>query len=191
MLVSALAATLIGFALLVVALVTGTLWLAVACIVVCVVGGLLLLADTLGLSSALTRSAAPYVTRTRNAVHTARSGRRRRRTAQPASQDPSAAELTAPIPVVSDPPTPEPEVSGSQIGSHDDSGGEGSPAAPDMARSSRAPEPVSSPPEPTEVSASESASETTAEIPRIVEVPSVEGRGADSRARHRADGSSS
>ena len=51
MLVSALGATLVGFALLVLALVTGTLWLAVACIVICVGGALLLLADTLGLRS--------------------------------------------------------------------------------------------------------------------------------------------
>ncbi|MGJ0120869.1 hypothetical protein ACQ7HM_16835 [Williamsia sp. MIQD14] len=55
MLVSALVATLVGFGLLVVALVTGTLWLAVACIVVCVLGALLLVADILGLSPALAR----------------------------------------------------------------------------------------------------------------------------------------
>ncbi len=49
----ALAATLVGFGLLVVALLTGTLWLAVACIAVCVAGGLFLLADILGLGRAL------------------------------------------------------------------------------------------------------------------------------------------
>ncbi len=54
MLVLALAATLIGFGLLVVALVTGTLWLAVACIAVCIIGGLFLLADLFGLGDALT-----------------------------------------------------------------------------------------------------------------------------------------
>ena len=50
----ALAATLVGFGLLVVALITGTLWLAVACIVICVIGGVFLLADLLGLGDALT-----------------------------------------------------------------------------------------------------------------------------------------
>ncbi|GAA1893128.1 hypothetical protein [Williamsia serinedens] len=55
MLVSALGATLVGFALLVLALATGTLWLAVACIVICVVGALLLLADTLGVRPHLPR----------------------------------------------------------------------------------------------------------------------------------------
>lgn len=55
MLVSALVATLVGFGLLVVALVTGTLWLAIACIVVCVLGALLLLADILGLGPSLAR----------------------------------------------------------------------------------------------------------------------------------------
>ena len=55
MLVSALGATLVGFVLLVLALATGTLWLAVACIVICVVGALLLLADTLGLRPRLPR----------------------------------------------------------------------------------------------------------------------------------------
>jgi hypothetical protein len=54
-LVSALGATLVGFALLVLALATGTLWLAVACIVICVVGALLLLADTLGIRPRLPR----------------------------------------------------------------------------------------------------------------------------------------
>lgn len=48
MLVIALAATLIGFGLLVAALVTGTLWLALACIVVCVLGCGFLLADLIG-----------------------------------------------------------------------------------------------------------------------------------------------
>ncbi|WP_018180004.1 hypothetical protein [Jongsikchunia kroppenstedtii] len=48
MLVIALAATLIGFGLLVAALVTGTLWLALACIVVCVLGCGFLLADVVG-----------------------------------------------------------------------------------------------------------------------------------------------
>lgn len=46
MLTLALAATLIGFGLLVVALITGNFWLAVACIVVCVIGLLVLLVDT-------------------------------------------------------------------------------------------------------------------------------------------------
>ncbi|KQR97818.1 hypothetical protein ASG12_12195 [Williamsia sp. Leaf354] len=55
MLVSALVATLVGFGLLVVALVTGTLWLAIACIVVCVLGALLLVADILGLGPVLAR----------------------------------------------------------------------------------------------------------------------------------------
>ena len=55
MLVSALGATLVGFALLVLALATGTLWLAVACIVICVAGALLLLADTLGFRPSLPR----------------------------------------------------------------------------------------------------------------------------------------
>lgn len=50
----ALAATLIGFGLLVVALITGTLWLAVACIAICIIGGVFLLADLLGLGHALT-----------------------------------------------------------------------------------------------------------------------------------------
>ncbi|MGW0036050.1 hypothetical protein [Gordonia sp. NPDC003376] len=45
MLILALAATLIGFVLLVVGLVTGTVWLAVACIVVCLVGLIFLIAD--------------------------------------------------------------------------------------------------------------------------------------------------
>lgn len=55
MLVSALGATLVGFALLVLALATGTLWLAIACIAICVAGALLLLADTLGLRPSLPR----------------------------------------------------------------------------------------------------------------------------------------
>ncbi|GGF29606.1 phage holin family protein [Williamsia phyllosphaerae] len=54
MLVMALAATLVGFGLLVVALITGTLWLAVACIAVCIVGGVFLLADLLGVGHVLT-----------------------------------------------------------------------------------------------------------------------------------------
>ncbi|MEP9391315.1 hypothetical protein ABLE92_07165 [Gordonia sp. VNQ95] len=45
MLTLALAATLVGFVLLVVGLITGTLWLAVACIVVCLVGLIFLVAD--------------------------------------------------------------------------------------------------------------------------------------------------
>lgn len=49
----ALAATLVGFGLLVVALITGTLWLAVACIAICIIGGVFLLADLLGLGRAL------------------------------------------------------------------------------------------------------------------------------------------
>lgn len=47
MLTLALAATLIGFGLLVVALITSNFWLAVACIVVCVLGLVLLLVDAL------------------------------------------------------------------------------------------------------------------------------------------------
>lgn len=49
MLVLALGATLVGFVLLVAALVSGILWLAVACIVVCVIGVGFLLADLIGL----------------------------------------------------------------------------------------------------------------------------------------------
>ncbi|RPA63467.1 hypothetical protein EF294_08175 [Gordonia oryzae] len=45
MLTLALAATLVGFVLLVVGLITGTLWLALACIVVCLVGLIFLVAD--------------------------------------------------------------------------------------------------------------------------------------------------
>lgn len=45
MLTLALAATLVGFVLLVVGLITGTLWLAIACIVVCLVGLIFLVAD--------------------------------------------------------------------------------------------------------------------------------------------------
>lgn len=48
MLTLALVATVAGFILLVVGLVTGIVWLAVACIVVCVLGLLLLLVDVLG-----------------------------------------------------------------------------------------------------------------------------------------------
>ena len=47
MLTLALAATVVGFVLLVVALITGNFWLAVACIIVCVVGLAVLLVDTL------------------------------------------------------------------------------------------------------------------------------------------------
>ncbi|GAB90386.1 hypothetical protein [Gordonia rhizosphera] len=50
MLTLALAATLVGFVLLVLGLVTGTLWLAIACIVVSLVGVGFLLADVLGSS---------------------------------------------------------------------------------------------------------------------------------------------
>lgn len=49
MLTLALAATLVGFALLVVGLFTGTVWLAVACIVVCLIGLAFLLVDILGI----------------------------------------------------------------------------------------------------------------------------------------------
>jgi hypothetical protein len=48
-LVLALGATLVGFVLLVAALISGILWLAVACIVVCVIGVGFLLADLIGL----------------------------------------------------------------------------------------------------------------------------------------------
>jgi hypothetical protein len=48
-LVLALGATLVGFILLVAALVSGVLWLAIACIVVCVIGVGFLLADLLGI----------------------------------------------------------------------------------------------------------------------------------------------
>ncbi|GAC55883.1 hypothetical protein GOHSU_02_00260 [Gordonia hirsuta DSM 44140 = NBRC 16056] len=47
MLTLALATTLIGFALLVIALITSSFWLAVACVIVCVVGLGMLLVDTL------------------------------------------------------------------------------------------------------------------------------------------------
>ncbi|GAA3964057.1 hypothetical protein [Gordonia caeni] len=47
MLTLALAATVVGFVLLVVALITGNFWLAVACIIVCVIGLAVLLVDTL------------------------------------------------------------------------------------------------------------------------------------------------
>lgn len=59
MLVLALSATLVGFVLLVAALLSGVLWLAIACVVVCVIGVGFLIADLLGLgrsSSAATRS---------------------------------------------------------------------------------------------------------------------------------------
>nr|WP_237421657.1 hypothetical protein [Gordonia sp. SID5947] len=44
----ALAATLVGFVLLVLGLITGTVWLAIACIVVCLIGLGLLIADIVG-----------------------------------------------------------------------------------------------------------------------------------------------
>lgn len=47
MLIAALGATVIGFILLIVALITANLWLAIACVVVSVVGVLLLLGDVL------------------------------------------------------------------------------------------------------------------------------------------------
>ncbi|GAB3127712.1 hypothetical protein GCM10027289_05580 [Tsukamurella serpentis] len=47
MLLAALGATVIGFILLIVALITGNLWLAIACVVVSVVGVVLLLGDVL------------------------------------------------------------------------------------------------------------------------------------------------
>ena len=49
MLVLALSATLVGFVLLVAALLTGVLWLAIACVVVCVIGVGFLIGDLLGL----------------------------------------------------------------------------------------------------------------------------------------------
>jgi hypothetical protein len=48
-LVLALSATLVGFVLLVAALLTGVLWLAIACVVVCVIGVGFLIGDLLGL----------------------------------------------------------------------------------------------------------------------------------------------
>ncbi|MEE3852458.1 hypothetical protein VZC37_19110 [Gordonia sp. LSe1-13] len=48
MLTLALAATLIGFVLLVLGLITGTVWLAISCIVVCLVGLGFLIADIIG-----------------------------------------------------------------------------------------------------------------------------------------------
>ncbi|MEE4023165.1 hypothetical protein V1Y59_08760 [Gordonia sp. PKS22-38] len=48
MLTLALAATLIGFVLLVLGLITGTVWLAISCIVVCLVGLGFLIADVIG-----------------------------------------------------------------------------------------------------------------------------------------------
>ena len=47
MLLAALGATVIGFILLIVALVTSNLWLAIACVVVSVIGVGLLLGDVL------------------------------------------------------------------------------------------------------------------------------------------------
>ena len=48
MLSLALAATLVGFVLLIVGLITGTVWLAVACIVVCLIGLAFLIVDIIG-----------------------------------------------------------------------------------------------------------------------------------------------
>ncbi|MET9199638.1 hypothetical protein [Gordonia sp. NPDC003585] len=48
MLTLALAATLVGFVLLVLGLITGQVWLAVACIVICLVGLAFLLVDVIG-----------------------------------------------------------------------------------------------------------------------------------------------
>ncbi|MXP21130.1 hypothetical protein GIY30_07155 [Gordonia sp. HNM0687] len=48
MLTLALAATLVGFVLLVLGLITGTLWLAISCIVVCLAGLGFLIADVVG-----------------------------------------------------------------------------------------------------------------------------------------------
>ncbi|ROZ83816.1 hypothetical protein [Gordonia sp. OPL2] len=48
MLTLALAATLVGFVLLVLGLITGTVWLAISCIVVCLVGVGFLIADIVG-----------------------------------------------------------------------------------------------------------------------------------------------
>ncbi len=48
MLTLALAATLVGFVLLVLGLITGTVWLAIACIVVCLLGLGFLIADIVG-----------------------------------------------------------------------------------------------------------------------------------------------
>lgn len=48
MLSLALAATLVGFVLLIVGLITGTVWLAVACIVVCLIGLGFLIVDIIG-----------------------------------------------------------------------------------------------------------------------------------------------
>jgi hypothetical protein len=58
-LVSALGATLVGFILLVAALISGVLWLAIACIVVCVIGVGFLLADLLGIGRKSAPDAGP------------------------------------------------------------------------------------------------------------------------------------
>lgn len=59
MLVLALGATLVGFVLLAAALFSGVLWLAIACIIVCVVGVGLLVADVLGLGKKKTDADVP------------------------------------------------------------------------------------------------------------------------------------
>ena len=51
MLLAALGATIVGFVLLIVALVTANLWLAIACVVVSVIGVVLLLATFLSRSA--------------------------------------------------------------------------------------------------------------------------------------------
>lgn len=62
MLTLALAATLVGFVLLVLGLITGTVWLAIACIVVCLLGLGFLIADIVGgRRNADERSLADYV----------------------------------------------------------------------------------------------------------------------------------
>ena len=48
MLTLALAATLVGFVLLILGLITGQVWLAVACIVICLIGLAFLLIDVIG-----------------------------------------------------------------------------------------------------------------------------------------------
>lgn len=59
MLVAALAVTVVGFILLVIALALGSAWLAWACIVVCVIGFGLLIADVLGLRRGERAATAP------------------------------------------------------------------------------------------------------------------------------------
>ena len=61
MLVAALAVTLVGFVLLVVALITSSVALAWACIVVCLIGFGLLIADVLGVSRGRKASAGSQV----------------------------------------------------------------------------------------------------------------------------------